>query len=536
VQLCERLIEEGADLDLGMKDCLGCIPVLYALHHGRPAIAERLIKGGASISGATCEYWKTQGFTALHYAARGGYTELLQLLLARSTKSDVFHLQSAVHPIHLAVASGNTRCLELLLDHCRRPDGLKASPTTNLTSLDTSKDTEKENVSTPAQDVATYQKTSNPFKSQQIDSSATDNPSILTELQIDRRKLHWQWHLSSTVTTKNIRSGTALHLASLLGNEVAAKTLLGRGALVDSTDESHRTPLHLAAANGHVRLVQLLLTHSASPNARDDDWKTPGLHAASCGRMEILQILISHGADLDVRDYLGQGALHLAALSGRADIFSYLTFNGHDLAFKNRNGVSPLLDALSSESDPLTSFVLNYAPISEGCVSRNFTILHILDRFNKERLLKRVLKRIPKDDLTTLINYRTSTCDSPLYTAASVGSCDAMRMLLDAGAQLDLEGGDFGSPLMGACALGRLPAVKMLVRLGARLAYFREDRIVLTAFEAAKHHPAIVRWLLVGRLMEHPKLLCNEAPKSLDEAGLWKEKRRGHNQMGEEAE
>jgi len=30
VQLCERLIEEGADLGLGMKDCLGCIPVLYA--------------------------------------------------------------------------------------------------------------------------------------------------------------------------------------------------------------------------------------------------------------------------------------------------------------------------------------------------------------------------------------------------------------------------------------------------------------------------------------------------------------------------
>ena len=116
VQLCERLIEEGADLNLGMKDCLGCTPVLYALHHGRPAIAERLIKRGASISGATCENRKTQGFTALHYAARGGYTELLQLLLARSTKSDVFHLQSPVHPIHLAVASGNIRCLELLLD------------------------------------------------------------------------------------------------------------------------------------------------------------------------------------------------------------------------------------------------------------------------------------------------------------------------------------------------------------------------------------------------------------------------------------
>jgi hypothetical protein len=66
---------------------------------------------------------------------------------------------------------------------------------------------------------------------------------------------------------------------------------------------------------------------------------------------------------------------------------------------------------------------------------------------------------------------------------------------------------------MAACATGRLSAVKMLVKLGARLAYFKENGIALTAFEAAKHHPAIVRWLLVGRLMEHPKLLCNEASK-----------------------
>lgn len=81
-------------------------------------------------------------------------------------------------------------------------------------------------------------------------------------------------------------------------------------------------------------------------------------------------------------------------------------------------------------------------------------------------------------------------------------------MLLNAGADLDLVGGDYGTPLMGACATGRLGVVRRLVSKGARTSY-TEDGKLFSVLSAAKHYPKITRWLLVGRFVEGPLLIEN---------------------------
>ena len=91
-------------------------------------------------------------------------------------------------------------------------------------------------------------------------------------------------------------------------------------------------------------------------------------------------------------------------------------------------------------------------------------------------------------------------------------------MLLGAGAQVELEGGDHGTPPMGACAAGRLTAVKILVSKGANISYKKEGETV-SALDAAKHFPDVKRWLLVGRYIEGPRLLTkddrlSETPKT----------------------
>ncbi len=80
-------------------------------------------------------------------------------------------------------------------------------------------------------------------------------------------------------------------------------------------------------------------------------------------------------------------------------------------------------------------------------------------------------------------------------------------MLLEAGAALELEGGHHGTSLMGASAFGRLEAVKFLVRNGALIAY-EKNREVVSALQKARHFPDVIRWLLVGRFQEGPKLLA----------------------------
>lgn len=500
------MIEDGSDLDRGLGGCSGCIPVLYALHHGNPSIAELLVKKGASFSGETCSDWTTRGYTPFHYAASYGYIDLLRLLLEASSKFGLVHLQSPVHPIHLAIAGGNTDCLKLILEYLWTGSDSAASLATQPTLNRTGED--RLDKALPChQNVCDHRKVSTASKTESLGHVEKRYLAKLTELQIHSAELRWVWDLSSDITTQSISSGTPLHIASYLGNAEAGGMLLGKGAIVDSLDDFSSTPLHVAAQRGHAELVKLLLEYGANPNARDRDWSTPGILAASNGHLEILQDLKAHGADFKIRDIAGMQPLHVAARSGAATVFSYLAIAGYDINSRDRFDVSPLHYALTGEPNPLTSFVLNNAFLPDELDSDWYGILHFGFGPDNPSLLRRILKRLPKHVTAKLLDSQSVKC-TPLYLAASQGKCRIMKTLLDAGAQMDLEGGTCGTPLMAACALGRIDAVKMLVGVGARVCYVK-DGILVTALDAAKYHSTIIRWLLVERFMEHPKLLCN---------------------------
>ncbi|KAI4240286.1 MAG: hypothetical protein L6R40_005222 [Gallowayella cf. fulva] len=63
-----------------------------------------------------------------------------------------------------------------------------------------------------------------------------------------------------------------------------------------------------------------------------------------------------------------------------------------------------------------------------------------------------------------------------------------MRLLLDWGASIELEGSTHGTPLMAACASGRLAAVKLLIARGAKISYVKDGQL-FSAFLAANYHP-----------------------------------------------
>lgn len=104
-----------------------------------------------------------------------------------------------------------------------------------------------------------------------------------------------------------------------------------------------------------------------------------------------------------------------------------------------------------------------------------------------------LLRRVPTGHLPRLLNHRALD-GTPLHLAAKVPKVDTIALLLDAGAQLELEGSEHGTPLMVACATGRDAAVKSLVARGARTSYVKDGE-VYSAFTAAKYHPPVRRLL-----------------------------------------
>lgn len=322
--------------------------------------------------------------------------------------------------------------------------------------------------------------------------------------------LTMSWHLTSTLTFSEMELNTAksLHIAASLGHADIARSLIEHGASVDSVDDHLWTPLHFAAVEGQLQLTELLIDFNANVNAVNDRLESPCMMAASAGFLQPIQALVQGGADLTLLDQDCYTALHYAAFSGYLHIVSFLNTNmeGYALNAETLSGESVLITI--SRWAYQSSFFLNLAPNPSVYEPRKSNVLTAVAETNDPAHLKKVLRRLTKELVPRLLAHRALHWGTPLYAAATKPAEKLIDMLLDAGAELELEGGEHGTPLMGACAAGRLGVVKTLVRKGAETSYTKDDR-VFSAVLAAKHHKKVIQWLLVGRFMEGPLLIEN---------------------------
>ena len=315
------------------------------------------------------------------------------------------------------------------------------------------------------------------------------------------------WRLTSTL---NLDTAKSLHIAASLGHADIARSLIEHGASVDSVDDYLWTPLHFAADEGQLQITELLIDFNANVNAINDRLESPCMVAASAGFLQPIQALVQGGADLTLQDQDRYTALHIAASSGYLDIVSFLNTNmeGYALNAETLSGESVLITISRWVYPSHSSFFLNLAPNPSVYEPRKSNVLTAVARTNDPAHLKKVLRRLGKELVPRLLAHRALRWGTPLYAAATQPAEKIIDMLLDAGAELELEGGEHGTPLMGACAAGRLGVVKTLVRKGAKTSYTKDDR-VFSALLAAKHHKKVIRWLLVGRFMEGPLLIEN---------------------------
>lgn len=202
----------------------------------------------------------------------------------------------------------------------------------------------------------------------------------------------------------------------------------------------------------HGRLQELRETVSGSSpetidiNAYDSSGYSPLMHAVTSPKanVELVRLLIEKGADVDQKSsstyaaMLDAGERHniisLALAGGDPEKVTALLENGADIHYKRPSGYSALIDALHGRD-----------------VLRDSRLIDLL------RLL--LANKVPLNDVT---KYQ----ETGLRVLSRVGRYDAVRLLLDAGAdpsQLRW------TPLIQAVALGTLADVQRTVETGATL-------------------------------------------------------------------
>ncbi|KAJ3687196.1 hypothetical protein LUZ61_016360 [Rhynchospora tenuis] len=190
-------------------------------------------------------------------------------------------------------------------------------------------------------------------------------------------------------------------------------------------DEDGDSALHLAAFHGRTKICQYLVEDLAFPvDFLTEKGESPLLYAVVRSHTETVKYLISRGANPAVLNNKGTNPLHYAARHGHVKLVKYLLSLGVPVEGTLKNALcTPLMAAVQC---------------------------------GQESTVKVLLQQRAK------VNHVTITDDTPLLSSVRAGSLECTKLLIKAGADLNLK-----CPLAVAVHMQSVEIIKCLLEAGA---------------------------------------------------------------------
>jgi ankyrin repeat protein len=293
---------------------------------------------------------------------------------------------------------------------------------------------------------------------------------------------------------------TALHWAAYKDDLEMAKLLLAAGADVKAkTREGGITPFFMACTNGDAALVEAMLKAGADANSVKSNGTTALMAAAGSGSADAVKLLLDRGVDVNVKESAhGQTAIMFAAALGRDSVIRVLAAHHADLnvATSSRKlervrfdqdgnvveerpaggrGGAPdaqgqldifahsiglesavyLTDTAAADHDALDVFARSVG-------SKSSVYLRDAARARRGARAGDVAARGPRKVGPDVAGGMTA-----LIYAAREGHMNAVRALVEAGADLNEVSADKMSPMVEAIINGHLEIAKYLLDKGA---------------------------------------------------------------------
>ena len=232
------------------------------------------------------------------------------------------------------------------------------------------------------------------------------------------------------------------------GDRATAMTLISQRADVNAPEVDGTTPLHWAVHHGDLDLTQRLIRAGAKVNVKNEFGSTPMAEAAILGRADLLETLLKAGADVESPNADGQTALMVVARSGRVDAARLLLKYGAQVnAVERWRGQTALMWAAAQKQPAMVAELVK----AGADVNARSTIN------NWERQVTAEPRAI----------YRPAGGLTPLLYAAREGCVECARMLVDAGAEINLADPEKISPLLMAVMNGQWDTAQYLIKKGA---------------------------------------------------------------------
>jgi ankyrin repeat protein len=369
------------------------------------------------------------GMTALHWAAHYDDADMVKLLLAAGASAQQAN-RYGVTPLSLACTNGGTAIVELLLDAGADPNAVRPS------------------------------------------------------------------------------GEAALMTASRTGRIGPVEALVARGADVDARDEHGQTALMWAAADGHLEVVESLLDRGADFHRPLSSGFTPLFFAVREGRTNVVLRLLQAGADVnevmrpkksELPDAHESTPLILATETAHFELAAALLRagadpNAHPFGYAALHAVTSARKPIRGDGNP--------PPIGSG----NISSLEIVDRL----VAHGADVNVRLENGVSELGRFTTTGSTPFLMAARASDIPLMKLLLKLGADSAMANADRCPPLLAAAGVGALgdgdetagtedealEAVRLLLDLGAEVNAVDDNGETALHGAAYQNRPKVVELLL----------------------------------------
>lgn len=269
---------------------------------------------------------------------------------------------------------------------------------------------------------------------------------------------------------------TPLILAALQGNAEIVGLLLDKGAYLDARDSVDGAPqgqgdtaLMCAAMKNRLDAARALLSRPVKPDLRlrNKDSKTALWFAADNDNLAMVRLLSDNGA---VAVAAGGGAgsvLATTIVHKTSAVFDFLVGRGADINLAGSGGITPLIEAVAvgnKDRKAALKFLERFIALGPRLdhVSEDESALHVAVRTGFTDAVKLLLDKGARIDIAS-----RATGGTPLHSAVLVKNVEMARYLVKRGANLESRAAGGSTPLSTAVSLYDMAMVRTLVESGA---------------------------------------------------------------------
>jgi ankyrin repeat protein len=369
--------------------------------------------------GAYIEATDSEGDTALHWAARNGSKDIVQLLIEKRANLEAKNKLGA-RPLHVAAHHGHEDVLQQLLGDEHRAE-IEAKDKGGCTPLYWASSFGHDTI------VQTL------LEDSHANIEAADNDGW-TALHVAASKGHKKvvetlGRHKANIEALDNEKRTALYCAARRGRQDVVEVLLREfKAKIDARTKYGWTALHTAAANGHEGVVQFIVTRFNVDLEAKTDRKWTALFAAAVnGHEAIVSFLIKKKASIEAKTMSGNTAVHTACFNEKEAIAGLLLRSGASFTVKNEAGDTGLFLAVRFGFTDVVQKLLedeNMVELVKLEKTPKLSVLHeAIEKGHKEISLLLLQKGV-------IIPKKDSKGDTLLHCAARHGLADVIRYLL----------------------------------------------------------------------------------------------------------